>query len=413
LKENLTGAKIKQFYSTAEAKIKQWWAKLSLLDRYILSQILEIFILGVVIFTSIIFASETFTQLIKQISMFGIPFNIAIMMVVLNLPQVFVVTIPISTLFAVVMTINKLSLNSEITVLRACGVGINRIAKPVFAFAIVATFASLFINEFIVPSTSRMSQNLAIYSLQNKHVPEGKMNYTLKEMKEGNILRRLIYVQQCKNKTLNNVTVLDMANKDTMQLIQAKTGSTDDKGWVFENGIIYTLSRTGKVFNTTLFETSTVKFGLENISSLVKDNSNQYSFLKLKNYIKSHKSKLSKKDLRRLKVELWDKLALPLTTVSLALVGIPLALTPPRVRYNRGFLFSVLIIFVYYLIRAFSLNLGETGTMTSLLAACPKVPVFIIGIMGAIEPLLAAWLPMISIFIIGAILYYRKAYRIT
>lgn len=91
-------------------------------------------------------------------------------------------------------------------------------------------------------------------------------------------------------------------------------------------------------------------------------------------------------------VDLYDKLALPVTTIALTLVGIPLAITPPRVRYNRGFLFSVLIIFVYYLIRAFSLNLGETKT---------------------ISPFMAAWLPVISIFIIGSFLYYKKAYTIT
>ncbi len=390
---------IKQFYNSTVERIKNEWQRVSLLDKYILKQLLEIFVLGVVIFTSIIFASETFTQLIKQISMFGIPFNIAIMMVVLNLPQVFVMTIPISTLFATVMTINRLSLNSEITVLRACGAGINRISRPVFVFAIIATVASLFINEFIVPPTSRMSQHLAIYSLQKKHVPEGKMNYTLKEMKEGNVLKRLIYVQQCKNKKLMNITVLDMSNKDTMQLIQAKTGHTNNIGWAFENGIIYTLSRTGKVFNTTLFETSTINFGLENIGSLIKEKANQYSFLKLASFIHSPKNKLSGEDSRRLKVELWDKIALPVTTLALALVGIPLALTPPRVRYNRGFLFSVLIIFIYYLIRAFSLNLGEADTTIPFLAAW--------------LPFLAAWLPMVSIFIIGAILYYRKTYKIT
>ncbi len=93
-----------------------------------------------------------------------------------------------------------------------------------------------------------------------------------------------------------------------------------------------------------------------------------------------------------LQVQLYDKLALPVTTFALALVGIPLAITPPRVRYNRGFLFSVMIIFVYYVIRAFSLNLGETK---------------------AISPFFAAWLPVISIAIIGSILYYRKAYKIT
>ena len=36
------------------------YAAASMLDKYILKQLIEVFILGVIIFTSIIFASETF-----------------------------------------------------------------------------------------------------------------------------------------------------------------------------------------------------------------------------------------------------------------------------------------------------------------------------------------------------------------
>ena len=70
-----------------------------------------------------------------------------------------------------------------------------------------------------------------------------------------------------------------------------------------------------------------------------------------------------------LHIELYDKLALPLTTIALVLIGVPLAITPPRVRYNRGFLFSILIIFAYYLIRALSISFGEAGTLQPFLAA--------------------------------------------
>lgn len=367
---------------------------LSLLDEYIIKQLSEIFILGVIIFTSIIFASETFTQLIKQITLYGIPFNIAVMMIVLNLPQVFVMTIPISTLFATVMTINKLSLNSEITVLRACGIGIARIARPVFGFAITMTIISFMINEFVVPAMSTQSRHLAIYSLQQKHVPEGRKNFTLNETDADGILKRLFYVQSCEDKILNNITVLDLSKKDTVQLIQAKLGKTSGEGWVFDGGVIYTLSTTGKIFNTTLFENSVINFGIENMDNLVKEEANQFNFFKLMKYIKenSKNPNFLQKLKIQYKVQLYDKLALPVTTFALALIGIPLAITPPRVRYNRGFLFSVMIIFVYYVIRAFSINLGEAS----------RIP-----------PFLAAWLPVISISLIGAILYYRKAYKIS
>ena len=367
---------------------------ISLLDEYIIKQVGEIFILGVIIFTSIIFASETFTQLIKQITMYGIPFNYAVIMIVLNLPQVFVMTIPISTLFATVMTINRLSLSSEITVLRACGIGINRIAKPVFAFAIVMTLFSFLLNEFVVPAMSTQARHLAIYSLQQRNVPEGRRNFTLNETDKNGLMKRLFYVQRCEDKILNNITVLDLSKKNTLQLIQAKLGKTSDDGWVFDGGVIYTISAKSDEFNTTLFDNSVVDFGVDDFGDFSKEEANQFNFFRLLKYIKKHSK--DKHFVEKLKIEyqiqLYDKLALPITTFVLALVGIPLAITPPRVRYNRGFLFSVMIIFVYYVVRAFSLNLGEAAKIT---------------------PFLAAWLPVISIGIIGFVLYYRKAYKIT
>ncbi len=378
-------------YKELKVKIKEKWNSLSILDRYILKQLIDVFTLGVIIFTSIIFASETFTQLIKQISLYGIPFYIAIMMIVLNLPQVFTLTIPISTLFATVMTVNDLSLKSEITIFKACGISISRISRPIFCFALVMTFVSFFINEFIVPVASVQSKSLAIYSLEQKHIPENKMNFTIKDIdKEGN-LKRLFYAQWCKDKTLNNVTVVDISNPKNIQIVQAKKGTTSDYGWKFDNGVIYTISKNGKIFNTSLFEESNVSFGIGDVNEMVKESTAEYNFFKLMRHIQKQKKNLEEELKLEYEINLFDKLALPVTTFALAIIGIPLAITPPRVRFNRGFLFSIFIIFVYYVIRAFSLNLGEGG----------KIP-----------PFLAAWLPVIIISVVGGYLFYKKAYKI-
>ena len=58
-------------------KIIKLFKKLKQLDKYILKQIIEMFLMGVFVFTAIIFASDTFITLIKQISMYGIPFKVA------------------------------------------------------------------------------------------------------------------------------------------------------------------------------------------------------------------------------------------------------------------------------------------------------------------------------------------------
>lgn len=369
---------------------KPFSGAMTLLDKYILRQVIEMFIMGVCVFTSIILASDTFITLIKQISLFGIPFNVALMMIILNLPQVIVMTIPMGVLLATVMTLNGLSLKSEITVMRACGIGLNRIAKPIFIFALIMSVCSFIINESVVPVMTKQSKDLALWALGQKNIPEGKQNFVFKELNDGGSIKRLFYVGYCENKTLHNITVLDSSKEGTIQVLQADEGKTSPEGWQFEKGAVYTVGDDGNILNTTLFDKSIVKFGLDMSKELNKNVAKEMNFAKLVNYIKTN-TNIDEKERNSIRIELYDKLALPLTTIALVLIGVPLAITPPRVRYNRGFLFSILIIFAYYLIRALSISFGEAGTL---------------------QPFLAAWMPNIVLTIIGSILYYKKVYTI-
>lgn len=369
---------------------KPFSGTMTLLDKYILRQVIEMFIMGVCVFTSIIFASDTFITLIKQISLFGIPFNVALMMIILNLPQVIVMTIPMGVLLATVMTLNGLSLKSEIAVMRACGIGLNRIAKPIFIFALIMSVCSFIINESVVPVMTKQSKDLALWALGQKNIPEGKQNFVFKELNDGGSIKRLFYVGYCENKTLHNITVLDSSKEGTIQVLQADEGKTSPEGWQFEKGAVYTVGDDGNILNTTLFDKSIVKFGLDMSKELNKNVAKEMNFAKLVNYIKTN-TNIDEKERNSIRIELYDKLALPLTTIALVLIGVPLAITPPRVRYNRGFLFSILIIFAYYLIRALSISFGEAGTL---------------------QPFLAAWMPNIVLTIIGSILYYKKVYTI-
>ena len=372
-----------EFFNNIIYKLKN----LKQLDKYILKQVIEMFIMGVLVFTSIIFASDTFITLIKQISMYGIPFKIAFLIIILHLPSVFVMTIPMGVLLATVMTLNGLSLSSEITVMKACGVGINRIAKPIFIFATIMACLSFVINETIVPVMTVQSTDLALYAFSKKNIPEGKHNFTFKEVKDNGTLKRLFYVGNCENKILHNITVLDASKDGTIQILQAKEGETAAEGWKFQKGAIYTVTDRGKALDTTMFEDTTIKFGMNLRDEMNRNLANEHNFIQLCKYL----SKPNVEDRTWLLICLFDKIALPITTIVLVLIGVPLAITPPRVRYNRGFLFSILIIFAYYLIRALSISFGEAGSL---------------------HPALAAFMPDIILAIVGAGLYYRKVYTI-
>ncbi len=357
--------------------------KFAILDKFILKQLLEVFILGVIVFTSIIFASDTFISLIKQISAYGMPLNIAFMIILLNLPAVIVMTIPMSVLFSTVMTVNKMSLQSEITIMKACGISIKRLSAPIFLFALTMALLTFIINETIVPITTSQSKTLALYAIVQRNIPEGKRNYTIKELKDGNYLKRLFYVEKCEDKQFSNVSILDLSDVDKVQILQAKTGTSVLEGWQFDNASVYTISKAGKTLNTTWLEKAIADFGSDIQKQLDKKNDgSELNFIELLPYLNEKKSELPPNVLPKYQVCFWEKLSLPIMTIVFVIIGIPLAITPPRVRHNRGFLFSIAIIFFYYVIRAFSVSLGFNNTIPPFLAA--NLPVIIIGVTGLI-----------------------------
>lgn len=381
--------------------------RISILDKFILKQVIEVFLLGVVIFTSIIFASDTFVSLIKQISMYGMSINIAVMIILLNLPAVIVMTIPMSVLFSTVMTVNKMCLQSEITVMKACGIGLKRIARPIFMFAAVMAVLTFVINETIVPATMAQSKTLALYAMVQRNIPDGKRNFTIKELTEGNHLKRLFYVEECENKQFSNVSILDMSDSDNIQILEAKTGTSVPEGWQFNKASVYNISKMGKTLSYSWIEKTIADFGSDIQKQLNKKNDGyDYNFLELLPYVmgtnkneiqvstdkddenyseeelNAKKEKYRTRILNRYKVRFWEKIALPITTFLFVLIGIPLAITPPRVRHNRGFLFSIGIIFFYYVIRALSMSLGYNAVISPFLAA--NMSNIVIGIVGYI-----------------------------
>jgi lipopolysaccharide export system permease protein len=273
--------------------------------------------------------------------------------------------------------------------MRACGISITRLALPVLLFGITAGLLSFTINEFVVPAANYQTKLLTAWAIEQKNIPDGKTNFSFKEMND-NKLKRLFYIDNYTDKTLKGITVLDVSRQSTIQILQSKYGTTTPDFWNFQNGVVYTISNSGKTLNTTIFDNMSLPSEMSSPIKRKKSKSSEFNFIQLVKHI-NHTKDLSKSDKANLLIDLNEKFAIPVASVLVALIGIPLAITPPRARFNRGLLFSILVIFLYYLIRAFSISIGESQI---------------------IDPILSAWLPDLIIFTVGGIMFYRKAYLI-
>lgn len=391
------------------------YKKLKILDKYILKQVLETFLISLVIFTSIIFATDAFITIVKQITNYGIPLQIAAMLVMLKLPTMLVLTIPMGILLATIMTVNRMNTSQEITILRACGVGIDRIAKPIMICATIAALVGFTVNEIIAPAASQQAKTLTIWAIMQKNVPNGKRNFIFKEMKNNN-LNRFFHIASVEKNQLHNITVLDLSRKNTIQVVYAKKGDTTAEGWLLDNGVVYTISTTGKVLNTAVFDTMNFDNTSEAVQRITEISETELNYFELKNHIKTERQNIDKNieqfkklsnPLKPINVEakkkeiynqllefeilMNEKISLPFTAIVFALIAIPLAITGPRARFNRGLLFSIVVLFLFYILRALSISLGQGHI---------------------ISPIIAAWLPNIILLTLGYYMYREKAYHI-
>ncbi|MGD9580647.1 MAG: LptF/LptG family permease [Vampirovibrionia bacterium] len=358
------------------------------LDKYIVKSLVETFFFGILIFTSVLLASEAFLDVIKQISAYGIPLKVALLVVVLKLPAIIVYTLPMALLVSVILTYNRLNNNFEITAVRSVGVSLYRLIVPAVVLGVITALVTVALNEFIVPKANYQARNIMLWALTQKNLPRNNENFVFKDLGEDNCLRRLFYVEKYKNNLMTGVIVIDQTQENTTKIIQAKDVISEAERWIFNDGTVYTVSNDGDVTNTSSFKTIVLEDPVK-IDLKRKDlRSKEYNYLELAELIDKQVKKHGQVS-NSVLIKWHSKLAMPVTCILIVLVGVPLALSPPRARFNRGIGFSVIMIFLFYLLRALSSSLGE---------------------INLIPALLAAWLPNIVILILALYLLHKKNY---
>ncbi len=111
---------------------------------------------------------------------------------------------------------------------------------------------SFIINEFVVPAANLKSKALMMQALAQKNLPDGKSNFLfrnltmIKDLKDFSIL---VITKTGRWKGLQFLIFLT----DMIQVVQSRHGTTNPSYWGFNEGAIYTISLTGKVMNTAVF----------------------------------------------------------------------------------------------------------------------------------------------------------------
>src|SRR4029078_99631 len=124
-------------------KVKPWaHLRPTLLDRYVVRELLPPTGVGLLLFTFILLLDQI-SQLVKILVSRGADFSTVLRAFLYLLPSIFSVTIPMAFLLGVLLAFGRMASDGEIVALRASGVSPARLLRPVVAAstaAMVLTF---------------------------------------------------------------------------------------------------------------------------------------------------------------------------------------------------------------------------------------------------------------------------------
>jgi len=371
----------------------------SLMDRYIAAELILPFLFGVGAFSSVGVAVGAVVDLVRKVVESGLPLVIALNVFWLNLPYFIVLAIPMSTLFAALITYGRLSSDSELIALRSCGVSTYRLVLPAIILSFIVTGITFVLNEQVVPVANYQADLILVRALKQEKRAFQQHNIFYPEYHEVkqsngskvNVLSRLFYADQFDGQRMKDLTIVDRFQESLSQIVVAKSASwnSGQKVWDFFDGTIYLVAPNSSFRNIVRFEhrqlhlprtpldlaSNSLKYGEMNIAQAQK-------------YLELVRLTGDDKKIRRIKVNIQSKIAFPFVCAVFGLVGAALGIRPQRAGQGTSFGICIVVVFTYYLLNFLSNALGLADVLS---------------------PFVSAWLPAMFGFGAGGLLLIRAA----
>ncbi len=125
------------------------------LDRYVFREVLAPTVVGFLAYTGFM-AVRGLVQFAELLVQSEQPFVEAGLVVALSLPHIVVLTLPVAFLLGLLIGIGRLSADSELTALRASGVDLLSLYRPIALLAVAIGASTLALMLGVVPRTNHI-----------------------------------------------------------------------------------------------------------------------------------------------------------------------------------------------------------------------------------------------------------------
>ncbi|MFN3926349.1 MAG: LptF/LptG family permease [Pseudanabaenaceae cyanobacterium] len=370
---------------------------ISVMDRYLTSQLGAPFLFGVGAFSSVILAIGSLFELVRLVAESGLNALVALQIFILQLPGFAVYSFPMSVLLAALLAYSRLSGDGEIIAMRSCGVSVYRLLLPAVVFSLLISFLTFAFNEAIVPAANWQARQALRSALNQENLRFQQRDIFYQQYGEivgadGSSsygLVRTFYARRFDGRVMRDVTVMDFSQGGLQQIMTAKSAEWLPQAnvWQFRDGATYILNSNREYNSVLRFDQQNVQLSRAPLDIAEEQrNPEEMNISEITRKIELLKQAGNWQEVRKLEVRRQQKYALPFVCLVFVLIGCPLGMRPQRTGTALGFGLSVVIIFGYYLLLFICGALGQTEVLT---------------------PVLAGWLPNIICLGIGIFLVAR------
>jgi len=284
-----------------------------------------------------------------------------------RIPMILSQMLPAAVLLASLMTYGYLSRHSEIVAMKANGISLYRASLPILTISASICLLVFILNEWITPYTNERSEHIRLIEVQKRRsMGTFKQDQIWYRGQKGIYNIKLFDAQSNK---LHGIAIyyLDQDMQMNMRL-DAEWAEWNEGRWLFHN-ILLTRFPIGEF--PTLEKMTQQIIDLpekpEDFKVVQKDVETM-GYFELKRYIGKLQSEGY--DATRYVVDLHGKIAFPLVSIILAVIGISFSLRSERSGgIAQGIGVGLVIGFSYWLVYAFGMSLGRSSTLPPLIAA--------------------------------------------
>jgi lipopolysaccharide export system permease protein len=336
------------------------------LHKYIFNEIWPTFLVTLFVAIFIILATRmlSVTELVVNRGAQAVQMGRMLLYLV---PDIIVFALPAATLMAVLVAFLRLSGDSEIIAMKACGISLYQMLSPVILISIVGFLAALILSVSTVPWGDRSFRNL-IFQIAKSRADLGIKERVFCEPFDNVVF----YVNHfsARERLMKDLFVVDRRDPETTNTITAKEGRIlvqPGKKVItlrFRNGTIFMVEKTLEGARTIHFDTYDLNIGLNDIMAALQSRKKHASEMRVGELIKSINSSGKKdKAFYELKVKLYEKFAVPLAVFLMGMIGAPLGAHVRARGRSAGVGISLVVFLAYYISFAGVKNICDTGSL--------------------------------------------------